>query len=253
MRGFWTSPPTSIVHSLVRFRDGATLAHLGYPDMRVPISFALTYPERAATPIAPLDLASGLTLEFRAPDSSGNPYLNFAAQMIAILQPRNLNAFGHRELSVDFHPIQRLVLLSQVASSVNVGRQTSCKCHKRRHSRSIGTTEFRSDRTHGRIASALTANLSPLRFRVSRLKRDGRVIAGRGIHRSNDGELVHHGGDAREKLTDMRTRHVRRDGPQLATDILRRLRFRIERVVLAGRTKQEQQDARPGLAKTRDA
>src|ERR1041385_6056636 len=36
--------PTSIVHALVRFRDGATLAHLGYPDMRVPISFALTYP-----------------------------------------------------------------------------------------------------------------------------------------------------------------------------------------------------------------
>src|SRR6266699_1908891 len=39
--------PTSTVHALVRFRDGAALAHLGYPDMRVPISFALTYPERA--------------------------------------------------------------------------------------------------------------------------------------------------------------------------------------------------------------
>ena len=49
--------PTSIVHSLVRFRDGAALAHLGYPDMRVPISYALTYPERAPTPIRPLDLA----------------------------------------------------------------------------------------------------------------------------------------------------------------------------------------------------
>ena len=57
--------PTSIVHALVRFRDGAALAHLGYPDMRVPISYALTYPERAATPIAPLDLAAGLILEFR--------------------------------------------------------------------------------------------------------------------------------------------------------------------------------------------
>src|SRR5256714_9390555 len=60
--------PTSTVHALVRLRDGATLAHLGYPDMRVPISYALTYPERAATPIPPLDLASGLTLEFSAPD-----------------------------------------------------------------------------------------------------------------------------------------------------------------------------------------
>jgi 1-deoxy-D-xylulose-5-phosphate reductoisomerase len=60
--------PTSIVHALVRFRDGAAFAHVGYPDMRVPISFALTYPERAATPMPQLDLASGLKLEFHAPD-----------------------------------------------------------------------------------------------------------------------------------------------------------------------------------------
>ena len=49
--------PTSIVHGLVRFRDGASIAHLGYPDMRVPISYALTYPQRAATPVPPLDAA----------------------------------------------------------------------------------------------------------------------------------------------------------------------------------------------------
>jgi 1-deoxy-D-xylulose-5-phosphate reductoisomerase len=60
--------PTSVVHALVRFRDGASLAHLGYPDMRVPISYALTYPERAETPIEALDLAAGLILEFHAPD-----------------------------------------------------------------------------------------------------------------------------------------------------------------------------------------
>jgi 1-deoxy-D-xylulose-5-phosphate reductoisomerase len=70
--------PTSIVHALVRFRDGASLAHLGYPDMRVPISFALTYPDRAATPITPLDLAGGLTLEFRAPDLETFPMLQLA-------------------------------------------------------------------------------------------------------------------------------------------------------------------------------
>jgi 1-deoxy-D-xylulose-5-phosphate reductoisomerase len=70
--------PTSIVHALVRFRDGATLAHLGYPDMRVPISYALTYPERAATPIPPLDLASGATLEFHAPDLETFPLLALA-------------------------------------------------------------------------------------------------------------------------------------------------------------------------------
>jgi 1-deoxy-D-xylulose-5-phosphate reductoisomerase len=70
--------PTSVVHALVRFRDGAALAHLGYPDMRVPISYALTYPERAATPIPPLDLASGLTLEFSAPDLETFPLLALA-------------------------------------------------------------------------------------------------------------------------------------------------------------------------------
>src|SRR5439155_16516694 len=70
--------PTSVVHAVVRFRDGAALAHLGYPDMRVPISYALTYPERTATPVAPLDLAGGLTLEFHAPDLETFPMLVLA-------------------------------------------------------------------------------------------------------------------------------------------------------------------------------
>jgi 1-deoxy-D-xylulose-5-phosphate reductoisomerase len=70
--------PTSTVHALVRFRDGAALAHLGYPDMRVPISFALTYPERAATPVPALDLASGVTLEFEAADLETFPLLALA-------------------------------------------------------------------------------------------------------------------------------------------------------------------------------
>jgi 1-deoxy-D-xylulose-5-phosphate reductoisomerase len=71
--------PGSIVHALVRFRDGAALAHLGYPDMRVPISYALTYPERAATPLPPLALA-GLTLEFEHPDTETFPLLALARE-----------------------------------------------------------------------------------------------------------------------------------------------------------------------------
>jgi 1-deoxy-D-xylulose-5-phosphate reductoisomerase len=70
--------PTSVVHALVRFRDGAALAHVGYPDMRVPISFALTYPERAGTPVEPLDFAGGLILEFSAPDEDAFPCLALA-------------------------------------------------------------------------------------------------------------------------------------------------------------------------------
>jgi len=60
--------PQSIVHGMVRYRDGALLAHVGYPDMRVPISWALTFPERAATPVPALDLAAPLRLEFEPPD-----------------------------------------------------------------------------------------------------------------------------------------------------------------------------------------
>ena len=70
--------PTSVVHALVRFRDGAALAHLGHPDMRVPISFALTYPERAEVDQARLDLSSGMTLEFEPVDDDAFPMLGLA-------------------------------------------------------------------------------------------------------------------------------------------------------------------------------
>ncbi len=72
--------PTSVVHALVRLRDGAALAHLGYPDMRVPISFALTYPDRRATPVPALDLTGGLTLAFEPPDLERFPLLRLARQ-----------------------------------------------------------------------------------------------------------------------------------------------------------------------------
>jgi 1-deoxy-D-xylulose-5-phosphate reductoisomerase len=60
--------PQSTVHALVRLRDGALLAHLGLPDMRVPISYALHYPERAATPAPRLDLTRAFALDFEPPD-----------------------------------------------------------------------------------------------------------------------------------------------------------------------------------------
>ncbi len=72
--------PSSIVHAVVRFRDGAALAHLGHPDMRVPISFALTYPDRRSTPVPALDLTAGLTLEFEPPDHKRFPLLGLARE-----------------------------------------------------------------------------------------------------------------------------------------------------------------------------
>jgi 1-deoxy-D-xylulose-5-phosphate reductoisomerase len=66
-----------VVHAFARFRDGALLAHVGLPDMRVPISYALTYPERASTPVAPLDL-EGLTLAFERVDHDAFPLVSLA-------------------------------------------------------------------------------------------------------------------------------------------------------------------------------
>jgi len=72
--------PTSVVHAIVRLRDGASVAHLGYPDMRVPISFALTHPSREPTPLEQLDFAGGLTLEFHEPDLEAFPLLALARE-----------------------------------------------------------------------------------------------------------------------------------------------------------------------------
>jgi 1-deoxy-D-xylulose-5-phosphate reductoisomerase len=60
--------PQSIIHSLIHLNDGASLAHLGYPDMKVPISYALHRPERADVDVPMLDLASIGTLSFEQPD-----------------------------------------------------------------------------------------------------------------------------------------------------------------------------------------
>jgi 1-deoxy-D-xylulose-5-phosphate reductoisomerase len=60
--------PQSIVHAVVHLNDGSSLAHLGYPDMRVPISYALHHPERADVPVETLDLAAVGELTFEPPD-----------------------------------------------------------------------------------------------------------------------------------------------------------------------------------------
>jgi 1-deoxy-D-xylulose-5-phosphate reductoisomerase len=60
--------PQSLVHSLIQLVDGSTIAHLGYPDMRVPISYALHFPERAPVDVPRLDLAAVGALTFEEPD-----------------------------------------------------------------------------------------------------------------------------------------------------------------------------------------
>ena len=73
----------SIVHSLVEFRDGAVLAQLGTPDMRLPIRYALTYPNRAESLSPPLDLLRCPPLTFAQPDTQAFPCLRLAMEAAA--------------------------------------------------------------------------------------------------------------------------------------------------------------------------
>ncbi|MBP9047385.1 MAG: 1-deoxy-D-xylulose-5-phosphate reductoisomerase [Tabrizicola sp.] len=75
--------PESLIHSMVGYRDGAIMAHLGAPDMRHSIGYALNWPERAELPVARLDLAQIATLTFRAPDLARYPALRLAREVMA--------------------------------------------------------------------------------------------------------------------------------------------------------------------------
>jgi 1-deoxy-D-xylulose-5-phosphate reductoisomerase len=75
--------PQSIVHSMVEYRDGSFIAHLGIPDMKIPIAYALTFPERLKLELPRLDLANSPNLEFHAPDLGKFPALELAYKVCA--------------------------------------------------------------------------------------------------------------------------------------------------------------------------
>ena len=107
----------SIVHSLVEYRDGAVLAQLGTPDMRLPIRYAMTYPNRGVNPAEPLDLLTCPPLTFAAPDRETFPCLRLAEEAAteggtacAILNGANEEAVRlFLADRVGFHDIHRLV------------------------------------------------------------------------------------------------------------------------------------------------
>ena len=109
--------PQSIVHSLVRFRDGALMAQMSQPDMRFPIQYALTWPEHTASNLPALDLAEIQTLTFEHPDESRFPSLGFARAALeaggalpAILNAANEIAFERfRAGTIRFTDIWRIV------------------------------------------------------------------------------------------------------------------------------------------------
>ncbi|WP_371060170.1 1-deoxy-D-xylulose-5-phosphate reductoisomerase [Rhodosalinus sp. 5P4] len=75
--------PESLIHALVGFADGALMAHVGPPDMRHAIGYALNWPERRALPVARLDLAAIGQMTFRAPDLARYPALRLARDVMA--------------------------------------------------------------------------------------------------------------------------------------------------------------------------
>ena len=116
----------SIVHSLVEYRDGAVLAQLGTPDMRLPIRYAMTYPERAESPAEPLDLLTCPPLTFAQPDRQVFPCLRLAEEAAeeggtacAILNGANEEAVGlFLAEKIGFHDIPRLVAEARTAVAV---------------------------------------------------------------------------------------------------------------------------------------
>lgn len=74
--------PQSIVHSMVEYQDGSTIAQLSPPDMRMPIQYALTYPDRPAGPARRLDLTQSFSLDFHPPDLQRFPSLRMGFEVI---------------------------------------------------------------------------------------------------------------------------------------------------------------------------
>ena len=107
----------SIVHSLVEYRDGAMIAQLGTPDMKLPIRYAFTWPYRAPSPDRPLDLLTCGELTFRAPDMDAFPCLRIARQCArtggtacAIMNGANETAVAlFLQERIGFNDIPRLV------------------------------------------------------------------------------------------------------------------------------------------------
>jgi 1-deoxy-D-xylulose-5-phosphate reductoisomerase len=119
--------PQSIVHSLVEYRDGSVLAQMGLPDMRIPIAYALSYPERLPLPLPRLDLTTCGELQFLPPDHENFPALGlaFSALKRGGTVPAVLN--GANEVAVEAFLAGRIAF-PQIAETVaatmdNVGRE----------------------------------------------------------------------------------------------------------------------------------
>jgi 1-deoxy-D-xylulose-5-phosphate reductoisomerase len=112
--------PQSIVHSMVEFVDGVYLAQMGVPDMKIPIAYALTYPERIVNDLKSLDFVKTGTLEFFKPDMKKFPCLKiaYAAGHCGGTAPTVLNAADEIAVSAFMHKKIRFVDLPKIIEKV---------------------------------------------------------------------------------------------------------------------------------------
>ncbi|MDQ7833892.1 MAG: 1-deoxy-D-xylulose-5-phosphate reductoisomerase [Humidesulfovibrio sp.] len=103
--------PQSIVHSLVEYVDGSQLAHLGVPDMRIPIAHSLCYPRRVALAMPRLDLASAQNLTFEAPDDTLFPCLGLAKAAYAASHSHPVALNAANEVAVELFLKGRIAFL----------------------------------------------------------------------------------------------------------------------------------------------
>jgi len=97
--------PQSTIHSMVEFEDGSLVAQLGVTDMRLPIQYALTYPERVESDLPPLDLGSPMSLDFHPPDHERFPAIGLAYRALAMggTAPATLNAANEVAVAAFLH------------------------------------------------------------------------------------------------------------------------------------------------------
>ncbi len=93
--------PQSIIHAMVGLRDGAMMAHMGAPDMRHAIGFALNYPNRAPLPVARLDMVALARLDFSAPDLTRFPALRLCREVMAVRGSAGAVFTAAKEVALD--------------------------------------------------------------------------------------------------------------------------------------------------------
>jgi 1-deoxy-D-xylulose-5-phosphate reductoisomerase len=145
--------PQSIVHSMVELRDGSVIAQLGVTDMRLPIQYAFSYPDRWAAPLPPLDLARAGKLEFEEPDTARFPCLGLAFRALRGAEGLSIVLNAANEIAVAAFLEERLAF----TAIPDVIRTTMDEYERREGGHVTGLADVRAIDSWARAFAARTA------------------------------------------------------------------------------------------------